>query len=171
MTATLSQLIALGGLVALIGAAAIIDLRHFIIPDVVNLALLASGMIASFVSGVVDPVSAVSAVILGAVLMRSVQIGFRMYRGYDGLGTGDVKFVAAAGAWTGIEGLAPALVIAASAGLLYVLARHCLANRGEPSGRIAFAPALGIGTFVIVAVQTFGGASALDLLLTGISAV
>jgi leader peptidase (prepilin peptidase) / N-methyltransferase len=171
MMATVSGLIALAVLVTLIVAAAVIDLRHFIIPDVLNLTLLASGMGASFFSGVVDPVSAVSAVIVGAVMMRSVQIVFRMRRGYEGLGTGDVKFVAAAGAWTGIEGLAPALVVAAAVGLLYVLARYCLADHGDRSTRIAFAPALGVGTFIIVAMQTLSGGSALDLVLTEIGVV
>lgn len=91
-----------------------------------------------------------------------------MLRGYEGLGSGDVKFVVAAGAWTGFDGLAPAMLIAASAGLLYALVLR-LSKRDDCLGRIAFAPALGMGTLSVFAAQTLTGNSALELLLRSIS--
>jgi leader peptidase (prepilin peptidase)/N-methyltransferase len=165
MAIPLNELIALGVLAGLTSLAALIDLRHLIIPNVVNLAILVSGLGASFFSTTVEPISAVAAVVVGAVMMGTLQLGFRIYRGYDGLGGGDVKFVAASGAWTGIDGLAIALAIAALGGLFYAMARSIFGHKLERSDQIAFAPALGVGAFSVVAMQTESGLPVLDFLL------
>jgi leader peptidase (prepilin peptidase)/N-methyltransferase len=165
MAIPLNELFALATLAGLTSLAAFIDLRHLIIPNIVNLAILVSGLAASVFSTTVEPVSAIAAIVVGAVMMGALQLGFRIYRGYDGLGTGDVKFVAASGAWTGIEGLAIALVISALAGLLYALARAIFGHKLDRSDRIAFAPALGVGTFSVVAMQTVTGLPMLDFVL------
>jgi leader peptidase (prepilin peptidase)/N-methyltransferase len=165
MAIALHDIVALGILAALASIAAFIDLKHLIIPDVINLAVLVSGVGASFLSTLVDPVSAISAIVVGAALVGAFQVGFRMYRGYDGLGRGDVKFIAAGGAWTGIEGLAVALIVSALTGLVYVLARSIADQSFDRTSRIAFAPALGFGIFVIVASQTLTGLPILQFLL------
>jgi leader peptidase (prepilin peptidase)/N-methyltransferase len=169
MSAPVDHLTALGLLAGLVAVASFVDLRRFIIPDWLNALLLISGVVVSPTLGVVELVSVIGGVVVGGVTMFSIQRAFRAIRGYDGLGSGDVKFVAAAGAWTGAEGIAPSLLIAASVGLLFALVSHLCAS-SDPLGRIAFAPALGVGTLIVVAAQTLSGSPVLDLLLVRIVA-
>ena len=72
MAIALHDMVALGILAALASIAAFIDLKHLIIPDVINLAVLVSGVGASFLSTLVDPVSAISAIVVGAALVGTL---------------------------------------------------------------------------------------------------
>lgn len=151
-------------LIALMLGVAIIDWRLMIIPDAINAAILAVGLTASFGFGQVSPVSAGAAMVLGGGLLLGVQAAFRARRGCEGLGTGDVKLMAAGGTWTGIEGLAPSLLIACLCALACL---GCLRAAGigfGREGRIPFGPFLGLGIVVSAVVPPGLGASWLDLL-------
>jgi leader peptidase (prepilin peptidase)/N-methyltransferase len=96
---------------------------------------------------------------------------FRAYRGYDGLGLGDVKFVAGSATWIGVEDLSFALLAGCTAALGYVAACEL---RGRPVGkmqRIPFGPFLAAGAFVVVALRTFGGAPVADMMAEWLSAI
>src|SRR3712207_244342 len=95
-----ASLAAVAVLCALTSYAAAVDIRSMRIPDRVNLAIFLTGLAASSVLGVVDLVSALAGAAVGGGCLLAVRQAFRSWRGYDGLGLGDVKFVAAAGTWT-----------------------------------------------------------------------
>lgn len=115
-------------------AIAISDARRFIVPDVLSLpaipfGILASGLLAG--AGNADGVIIAHALaaVAGAGGFWAVRHGFQLMRGYEGLGLGDVKLAAVAGAWTGWQGLAPVVLAASLAAMAFVLASRRLAGR------------------------------------------
>jgi leader peptidase (prepilin peptidase)/N-methyltransferase len=159
-----SQTIALGILLLLMAYVAIIDIKFMIIPDPVNAAIFLSGMTASFALAVVDPLSALCASVLGGGFLVLIQTAFRAYRGYDGLGWGDVKFVAAAGTWTGLEGVPLTLLIASLSALVYVGTRQMLDLGFNMHHRLPFGPFLALGATSVAGLQILSGRSMADIM-------
>lgn len=119
-------------------ALAWIDLRHLLLPDVLTLPLVLAGLAATWW---LDPSATVDhalGAMLGYLLLRGVELGYRALRGRDGLGQGDAKLMAAAGAWVGWQGLPFVLVAAALCGIVLAVAMH-LARR-DADQRIGDAP-------------------------------
>src|ERR1700761_1261493 len=94
-------------------AVAWIDIRHGIIPDWLNLAIAALGLLAIAVSA--DRSTAIQAlgegVIIGVIFWLLRRLYFFL-RGIQGLGLGDVKFLTAAGIWVGVAGIPMLLLVA-----------------------------------------------------------
>jgi leader peptidase (prepilin peptidase)/N-methyltransferase len=158
------QLVAPLVLFILAGYASVVDFRSMVIPDGVNLAIFVAGIATCFLLGPVAPVSGVAASVVGGGLMLGLELGFRAYRGYDGLGRGDVKFVAAAATWTGLEGVPVALFLASAAALAYVLGRRS-SDAGRGAGeRIPFGPFLAFGAVSVATLQIWSGMSWVDIL-------
>jgi hypothetical protein len=85
---------------------ALIDIRHGIIPDWLNLAIAGLGLARMAVAGGLAAV--VEAACQGAAIGLIFWLLRRLYftlRKIQGLGLGDVKFLAAAGIWTGIAAI------------------------------------------------------------------
>jgi leader peptidase (prepilin peptidase)/N-methyltransferase len=151
-------------LVALMIMVAVIDIRSMIIPDWVNAAIFVSGLLASLIIDAVDPWSALAASAAAAAVLALVQTIFRAVRGYDGLGWGDVKFVGAAATWTGLEGLAFALLAASVLALLFVLSSQALTRKFDHRQRIPFGPFLALGATSVAGFQLLSGTSMLDVM-------
>src|SRR5262245_35901757 len=88
---------------AMMLAIASIDADRFIIPDWLSLPAIPAGLLAS--GRMLDPgagdlvdLAHVIAVVLGGASLWGVAVGYRQWRGEDGLGLGDVKLAGAAGA-------------------------------------------------------------------------
>jgi len=158
----ISHLIAPGVLLLLMLYVAVVDIKFMIIPDAVNAAIFLTGMAASLSLGIVNPLSALFACILGGGFLALIQVGFRAYRGYDGLGRGDVKFVAAAATWTGLEGVAPALLIASVSALAFVGGRQVLDRGLDMRRRIPFGPFLALGATSVAMAQILSGTSIME---------
>jgi len=123
----------------------VVDIEHFIIPDSVHFALIALG-IAYHV--IID--SSAEAVLggffTGGFIGLSLRYGYRIVRRKDGMGMGDVKFLAVAGLWLGIKALVPFLFFSGVFGIV-----TGLIWRGTGKGPIfPFAPALGLSFFFSV---------------------
>jgi leader peptidase (prepilin peptidase) / N-methyltransferase len=164
MTPEITHVAALGLLMMLALTVTVIDIRYLIIPDVLNGMIFIAGLAASLMLGVVDVMSALIAAAMAAALLSLVQILFRARRGYDGLGSGDIKFVAAAATWTGLEGFAPALLIASLSALLYVLGAHIAGGRFDRRRRIPFGPFLALGTTTMAGFQLLADRSVAEIL-------
>ena len=82
-------------------ALAWIDWKHMVLPDVLTLPLILAG----FGATLLDAPEAISehaaAAVAGYGAFRAIEIGYRRLRGREGLGQGDAKLLAAAGAWLG----------------------------------------------------------------------
>lgn len=110
-------------------ALALLDARHFWLPDWLTLALALAGLIAGIAG--TPPVLA-DRLIGGAaafLLFAGIRHGYRLLRHRDGMGGGDVKLFGAIGLWLGWRILPVVLLGAALAGLLWILIQLV---RGRP---------------------------------------
>ena len=125
-----------GALLALSGwtlvALALLDVRHFWLPDALTLPLILSGFAAAAVMPEISFTDRLVGATCGYGLIEALRFGYRRTSGRDGLGAGDAKLFAAIGAWLGLACLPWVLVLAASSGLAIVGYRAC---RGKPYSR------------------------------------
>lgn len=114
------------------------DLRYRILPDTLTLPLALAGILSSEATGV-NLWPSITGLAVTGLTMLALQAGFRWLRGYDGLGGGDVKLLAAMGAWLGPAGC-PLAVAAAALAALASEAAFQLLVRGhiDRHRRIAF---------------------------------
>jgi leader peptidase (prepilin peptidase)/N-methyltransferase len=99
---------------------ALIDRRSFWLPDVFTLPLLAAGLVcAAWRGGDALLASAIGAA-LGYGLLAGIAWFYQRVRGREGLGLGDAKLLAVAGAWVGWQGL-PMVLLAGSVAALAVV--------------------------------------------------
>ncbi len=108
-------------LAGLLGWICVVDIRRFQIPDAASLGLLASGLALSLVSPVVTPAPALVGAGVGYVTFAALGAVFFRHTGRDGLGLGDAKLLAAAGAWLGLRDLPLLVAIAAISALVFAL--------------------------------------------------
>ena len=104
------------------------DVRHFIIPDVLSLPAIPAGIVANALvfhgadwsAGLTQSLSGALA---GAGAFFFIRFVYQRARGMEGLGLGDVKLAAVAGAWLGPEPLAAACLVAALSALVAIALR------------------------------------------------
>ncbi len=118
----LSLLCILAAIVLLI-ALSIIDLKHWILPDELNLAFGICGIVfhLSTAYAFVDIKGMALGALIGAGLLYIIRFFSNRHYGRDTLGLGDVKLMGAAGLWLGIDGTLEAITVGAFAGLLHGL--------------------------------------------------
>lgn len=127
-----------------------IDLLCFRLPDVLTLPLLLTGLLDGFVAGGSDELwyRALGAV-AGWVILAGTAWIYRHFRKRAGLGAGDAKLLAAAGAWTGLESVPTILVLASCAGLLLALLTAVRRKRFSLTLAIPFGPPLALATWLV----------------------
>ncbi|MCH8686333.1 prepilin peptidase [Pedomonas mirosovicensis] len=102
-------------------ALSLYDLRYMLLPDVMTLPLIGIGLAAAFLAAAPNgpqPWGHLAGAAIGYGVLYLVNAAYRAWRGRDGLGLGDAKLLAAAGAWLGIFALPFLLLLASAAGLL-----------------------------------------------------
>jgi leader peptidase (prepilin peptidase) / N-methyltransferase len=128
-------------------AISLVDLDHFIVPDSISLPLvpLGVGTVALLdhygLSRVSFPDSVLGAVVGGGSMLALALVG-RLIYGREALGMGDVKLMAAIGAW---QGLHPALLLTVFGGSLLgsVVGIGSIAARGrDRQAKLPFGPFL-----------------------------
>lgn len=124
---------------------AVIDGRTMLLPDGLVYSVLWVGLLASALQWPHMPSlpHAVFGAVAGWLSLWGMFWLFKLIRGREGLGYGDFKLFAALGAWCGIAGLIPIMVIATGTALLGALL-WWLARR-DAWGPFPFGPALAIG--------------------------
>lgn len=107
-----------GVLFSLLIAIALIDARHYLIPDALSLGGVAAGVTASLLPGGVGPVdSALGAAAGYAVLWGVARAGERLFK-KPAMGGGDLKMLAMIGAFLGPAGALLSLFLGAVSGSL-----------------------------------------------------
>jgi len=130
-------------LVALAG----IDLRTQLLPDQLTLPLLWLGLIAAHEQLYVDPKSAIEGAIVGYLSLWSVWWLFKQITGKEGMGHGDFKLLAALGAWTGLNGILPTILLSSVVGA--IVGSIWLAAKGRDRATpIPFGPYLAIAGWI-----------------------
>ncbi len=128
---------------------AIVDMKRFILPDVVTCPLLAVGLA---IACLMDP-SGLSGHVVGAAVgylgFIAVRCAYRKLRAREGLGQGDAKLLAAIGAWVSWQGLPSVVLLAAGSGALFGLMRCVIGSRAVTSERLPFGPFLAAAGWVV----------------------
>ena len=130
-------------------ALAAIDLRHFVLPDLLTLPLIPAGLA---VAWALDPgllPDHALGTLGGFAAFVAIAFLYRRLRGREGLGTGDAKLLAAAGAWLGWRALPSVVVIAAVVALALALAGALAGGKLAWTSRIAFGPYLALGFWLV----------------------
>ena len=140
---TVAILILTWSLVAL----AIIDIDHQLLPDSITLPLLWLGLIINSGGLIVPLEQSVWGAILGYLSLWSVYWGFKLLTGKDGMGYGDFKLLAAAGAWLGWKALPVIIILSSFAGALIGLCLILIMGR-DRNVPIPFGPYLAIAAWM-----------------------
>lgn len=132
-----------GFLVALAG----IDLRTRLLPDQLTLPLMWLGIIAGIENLYMPLKPAVLGAMAGYLSLWSVYWVYKQFTGKDGMGHGDFKLLAAIGAWVGLNGVIPTILISSFVGA--IVGSLWLAVRGRDRATpIPFGPFLAIAGWI-----------------------
>lgn len=133
-----------GFLVALSG----IDLRTQLLPDQLTLPLMWLGLIAASDSLYMPAKPALLGAMVGYVSLWSVWWLFKQLTGKEGMGHGDFKLLAALGAWCGLAGILPIILLSALSGA--IIGSIWLAAKGRDRATpIPFGPYLAIAGWIV----------------------
>jgi leader peptidase (prepilin peptidase)/N-methyltransferase len=128
-------------------AAAGIDFRTQLLPDSMTLPLVWLGLLLALVPMFVPLREAVIGAAAGYLALWAVYWIFKLATGKEGMGYGDFKLFAAAGAWMGYGALLPVIILAALSGSIIGLVM--LRVRGqERSMPIPFGPFLAVAMWI-----------------------
>lgn len=109
---------------ALLVALSVIDLRTYLLPDKLVLPFFLTGIIfhicTSFYYAPIEDM--LIGALVGGGFLYAVRFAANSYYKKDSLGLGDVKLLAAAGAWLGPQDVLLAIIIGSFAGVLHGLA-------------------------------------------------
>ena len=149
-------LAATGLLAFAMAAITINDIKYFLIPDRISLPAVLLGAVANIVvfhggdwrAGLTE--SAIGAG-LAAGAFYALRVFYQRFRGFEGLGLGDVKLAAAAGSWLGYAPLAMVVLTAALAALVVVL----LVTAIRPGSGISATTHIPFGSFLAPAILLF----------------
>jgi leader peptidase (prepilin peptidase)/N-methyltransferase len=143
-------------LVALSG----IDLRTQLLPDQLTLPLMWLGLVASIDSLFLTPKQAMVGAMVGYLSLWSVWWLFKQLTGKEGMGHGDFKLLAALGAWVGLKGIIPTILLSSLVGA--VVGSIWLAAKGRDRATpIPFGPYLAAAGWIVF----FWGQSMVDAYL------
>ncbi len=124
-----------------------IDAETFRLPDLITLPLILAGLLVCWVEQPAAIYNHAAAAALGYICFRVVDAAYYRLRHRHGLGAGDAKLLAAAGAWLGLAALPYVVFGGALAGIAMAL----VAKRGRLHAalRVPFGPALALAFFLL----------------------
>lgn len=98
---------------------AVLDARHFWLPRIITLPLLLAGL----AIGDAPFADRMAGAALGYATLAGLALGYRWWRGRDGIGGGDALLLSGIGAWLGWQWLPLVVLSAAAAGIGVVATR------------------------------------------------
>ena len=131
-------------LTAFLIALTFIDADTQYLPDQLTLPLIWLGLLANYAGGLVSLQQAVLGAVCGYMSLWLLNFVHKLWRGFDGMGAGDFKLLAALGAWLGAAVLPVIVFVAALVGV--VAAVVLKAAKSQP---IAFGPCLAIAGWLV----------------------
>ena len=121
-----------------------IDGTSLLLPDLLTLPLLLTGLALTFAERPEALTDHCLAAILGYLSFQLLGFAYRRLRGREGLGGGDAKLIAAAGAWCGLALLPFVVLGSAIAGLLAALGLALAGRMVTSTTRIPFGPCIAL---------------------------
>src|SRR5690554_6542521 len=133
-----------GFLISLAG----IDLRTQLLPDQLTLSLMWLGLIAAVDNLYMPAKPALIGAVVGYLSLWIVWWVFKQLTGKEGMGHGDFKLLAAIGAWCGLAGILPIILLSALSGA--ILGSIWLAMKGKDRATpIPFGPYLAVAGWIV----------------------
>ena len=119
-------------------ALSIADFLTLRLPDVLTLPLTVIGLALSLALPESRPITHLIGAAAGFCALYTIALLYRSLRGREGLGLGDAKLAAAAGAWLGWQALPFVVLIACAAGFVWIGVGVMLRGRDALQEEIAF---------------------------------
>ena len=138
---------------ALLVAMSMIDLDTKYLPDDLTYPLLWGGLVVAALGWTIPLSTAIWGAVAGFVPLWLIAEGFALLMKRQGMGGGDLKLLAALGAWLGWQAILPILLIASIAGLCVNVPRMLLAKHGRHH-QYPFGPFLAAGGLLVIFVGT-----------------
>ena len=117
--------------------------------DALTLPLVPAGLAVAWLVEPAKLADHVLGAVVGFLALAAVGFAYRRLRGREGLGLGDAKLFAGAGAWVTWQGLPSVLLLAAAAALAWQLAAARLGGRQLEGRELPFGPYLGTALWLV----------------------
>jgi leader peptidase (prepilin peptidase) / N-methyltransferase len=148
-------------------ALAWIDALTMRLPDILTLPLLLVGLLVEALLSPEKLPAHICGAAVGYFAFKVVAIGYRALRGRDGLGGGDAKLLAVAGAWLGWAALPDVVFIAALLGIAGAIISRARGHIIATTTALPFGPFLAIAVWIVrlygpVIFDLSGGVSVMD---------
>lgn len=124
-----------------------IDLDYHLLPDQLTLTLLWIGLLASLSNVFATSHDAIIGAVTGYLIFAITQWIFEWATGKTGMGQGDVKFLAALGAFLGWQMLPLVILLASVSGIIFALT-HMFIKKQYKSVPIPFGPYLAVAGWI-----------------------
>lgn len=124
-----------------------IDIDHQLLPDAITLPLIWLGLLLSLSGAFTDSTSAILGASTGYGTLWSVYHLFRLVTGKEGMGYGDFKLLAAAGAWLGWQMLPLIILLSSLAGAMIGLSLTVILGR-DKNIPLPFGPYLALASWI-----------------------
>ena len=130
-----------------------IDLKHFIIPNVLTYSMMVLGFIKSFDPNldIIFPnyLNSLVGGIFGYLIIWSIIFFYKQIRKKEGMGLGDAKLLAVIGFWFGWISIPFVIFLSSTIALIYVIPN--LLNKSKKlSSQIPFGPHIILATIIFV---------------------
>ena len=135
--------------IALLVAMALIDMDTTYLPDDLTLPLMWGGLVAAALGGTIPLSTAVWGAVAGYVPLWLIAKGFELLMHRQGMGAGDLKLLAALGAWLGWQAVLPIILMASVVGLCVNVPRALLGRHGRWK-QYPFGPFLAGGGLLVI---------------------
>ena len=126
-----------------------IDVRRWLLPDALTLPLIIAGLAVSAMLDREQLTDHALGVALGYLGLRTLALLYYALRHREGLGQGDAKLLAAAGAWVGASALPQIILGAAASALITVAGLRLTGVRLGGHSALPFGPFLALATWLV----------------------
>jgi len=122
------------------------DVDHYRIPNWITYPLIAAGLIFAYTEAEADLFLHIAGAIIGYGFIWILNFYWQHRHGQDGIGMGDAKLLASAGAWLGVFSLPLVTLVASASALMLILLRAIAARKPVEAGqRLPFGPFIAAG--------------------------
>ena len=129
-------------------ALAVMDARDLFLSDALTLPLIPAGLAFAWWLDPVVPWANIVGAVAGFGLVSGIALLYRAMRGREGLGFGDAKLMAGAGAWTGWEGLGTVLFLGVAVSFVILLVMRLGGKQLDAGTKVPLGTGLAVGIWL-----------------------